>query len=290
MSVIGGFLAEQHQTIPVDSSTLALGGVYVIRNTVNGKLYVGSAAWFRRRFKDHRKDFRHEDHHCVPLMRAWRKYGAPAFAFEIVEIVPNPTRETLLEREQVYLDRYQAEWLYNICRIATSQLGMKRSEETRERMKQAAKGRKRPPPFTEEHRRNIGLGHKGKAKTPETLLRMSLAHQGQKPSLKAIEAARQYHLGRPGPKHSEEARRKISIAQQGRTASPETRAKMRAAKLGTKRSVESLRKQSESLKGHVVSEETRAKLRVASLVREERRRQERSKYDQPSNLHQPNEP
>lgn len=268
LDLIGGLPADQHRIVCLEESNLKLAGIYTIRNTVNGKLYVGSTAWFRRRFKDHRKDFRQKKHHCIPLMRAWKKYGASAFVFEILEIVQDPTQEKLLGREQAYLDHYQPKWLYNICRIATSQLGMRRSEETKERMRRAARNRKRPAPFTEEHRQNLSKANKGKVRSAETCERMRQANLGKTLSPEHCQNMRAARLGKTFWRHTAESKRKLSIAKRGQHPTAESRAKMRAAKLGTKRSAESLRKQSLSLMGHKVSEETRLKLKAAALRRE----------------------
>ncbi|PTA67538.1 NUMOD3 domain-containing DNA-binding protein [Deinococcus arcticus] len=60
------------------------GGIYEIRNTVNGKYYIGRAECFRMRFNQHRYKLGHGRHHRLYLRRAWTKYGEEAFEFVAV--------------------------------------------------------------------------------------------------------------------------------------------------------------------------------------------------------------
>jgi len=81
-------------------------GVYQIRNLINNKRYIGSTSssdrgGFKRRERDHRSGLHRGRHHSVHLQRAWDKYGAEAFIFEILEICL-PAR--CLKREQHYMD------------------------------------------------------------------------------------------------------------------------------------------------------------------------------------------
>ena len=59
-------------------------GIYRIRNIATGKAYVGSSIRLRSRFSSHRSDLTRGTHHCQPLQRAWAKYGAAAFTFEVL--------------------------------------------------------------------------------------------------------------------------------------------------------------------------------------------------------------
>jgi len=117
-------------------------GVYQIRNLLNSKLYIGSAAGqgFNNRWGLHLKQLVENKHHSRHLQRAWNKYGLESFIFEILELC-KPS--LCLEREQHYLDtvlfancndqRFH-ELGYNICRVAGSMLGVKRSKEFCERI------------------------------------------------------------------------------------------------------------------------------------------------------------
>lgn len=161
-------------------------GIYQIRNLVNGKRYIGSALKISKRWAEHRRDLGKSRHHSVALQRAWVKYGAESFAFEVVELC---SAESLLQLEQRYIDERGD---YNICRIAGSALGLKHSDETRQKLREAqarirsapgyvppTKGRKysreicermaapkrgrKLPPFTAQHRARISESKKGNA-------------------------------------------------------------------------------------------------------------------------------
>lgn len=76
-------------------------GIYKITNTVNGKFYIGSSVRIKQRWRNHRSDLRGNRHHSVHLQNAWNKYGEAAFVHSIIE---ECSKETLLEREQYYMD------------------------------------------------------------------------------------------------------------------------------------------------------------------------------------------
>lgn len=113
-------------------------GIYRIRNLTNGKCYIGSAAskgGFKNRWKDHRKFLGRNKHHSRKLQNAWNKYGADAFAFEIL-LYCDP--ENCLIYEQIALDHYKPE--YNIYKIAGSSLGTKHSDKTKAKLRQIKTG------------------------------------------------------------------------------------------------------------------------------------------------------
>lgn len=80
-------------------------GIYYIRNTRNGRRYVGSSANVEERWKNHRNQLNRGAHHAPILQKAWNKYGPEAFVFEVVE---ECLVEVLLEREQFHIDLHQA--------------------------------------------------------------------------------------------------------------------------------------------------------------------------------------
>jgi group I intron endonuclease len=135
-------------------------GIYQVLNLVNGKRYVGSAANFVKRWAEHRRQLREGIHHSRVLQRAWVKYGPAAFIFKPLLICAPKDLEMY---EQRALDGYQPE--YNICKIAGSSLGTKRSPEQRERVAAALRGKKRGP-HSPEHRAKIGAARRGKKRAP----------------------------------------------------------------------------------------------------------------------------
>lgn len=104
----------------------AISGIYIITNTTNDKIYIGSSVNMYSRWKRHIKDLNNNKHHSKYLQNSWFKYGEENFTFEIIE---QCERSKLIEREQVWLDFFKPE--YNSCKIAGSCLGFKHSEETK---------------------------------------------------------------------------------------------------------------------------------------------------------------
>lgn len=79
-------------------------GVYRIRNVVNGKFYIGSAASMRRRAYLHQWSLKRGDHHSRQLQRAWNKHGHEAFVFEPMLFC---AREDRTEYERKAIEAFQ---------------------------------------------------------------------------------------------------------------------------------------------------------------------------------------
>ncbi len=165
-------------------------GVYQIRNLINNKRYIGSAAGkgFRNRWDLHIAQLYKGKHHSCHLQNAWNKYGPDNFVFEIIELC-KPT--VCIEREQYYLDTllfascsdnrfYQLG--YNTCRIAGSPLGVKRSEVTKTKISMAKRGKK----LSQEHKTKLSIAARGNKNrlghTPSEKTKRKLSHalQGEK--------------------------------------------------------------------------------------------------------------
>jgi hypothetical protein len=74
-------------------------GIYAIRNTITGRVYIGSSLHLRRRWGWHQSALRLGFHGCARLLADWRAQGPTAFAFEVLEVTePDPHR--LLEAER----------------------------------------------------------------------------------------------------------------------------------------------------------------------------------------------
>lgn len=81
-------------------------GIYAIRNTINGKVYVGSALDIRTRWYSHRCCLNKGTHGNQHLQWAWKKYGAEAFCFDVLEEESDP--DQLLLREAHWIDELDA--------------------------------------------------------------------------------------------------------------------------------------------------------------------------------------
>jgi group I intron endonuclease len=127
-------------------------GVYLIRNLINGKVYVGSASVsLTKRLWTHRRFLLAGTHHNKHLQAAWNKYGEGAFSFSVIQRCV-PRRCVLLEQQWInYYQSYLREYGYNKSPTAGSPLGVRHTEATRAKVSQALKGK----PKSDEHRKNM---------------------------------------------------------------------------------------------------------------------------------------
>lgn len=112
-------------------------GIYIIRNQINQKCYIGSTYQFSQRKSKHFKQLRENRHHSKYLQNAFNKYGEENFDFEILFTCPP---DDLIRIEQYHINNYKPE--YNMASIAGSNRGVKFSDESRARMSKAFTGRK----------------------------------------------------------------------------------------------------------------------------------------------------
>jgi hypothetical protein len=145
------------------------------------------------------------------------KHGWDAFDIEILEILENFNKKDpehkrlILEKESHYIslfDTTDRSKGYNRCKFSNDRTGTVCSDETKEKMRKAATGRKRAP-FTEEHKKRMSMGSGGKPLSEE-----------HKAKIRA---------GNLGKKRSEETKRKLK-----RPKSEEHKAKLRESRLGVR--------------------------------------------------------
>jgi group I intron endonuclease len=185
-----------------------LSGVYLIENTVNRNRYIGSSVNLMHRKYVHFRELGLGIHRNSHLQRAFEKYGGMAFTFAVL-LLCEPFE--LLRYEQALIDHLQPE--YNLYVTAGSPLGMKQSEETKKKMREAHLGRMYKP-MSDEGKRNLSDAHKGKKPSEEN-------------NRKRLEAVR-------GHPKSEETKQKIRLANTGHHHSDETRKKLHDHHLGKK--------------------------------------------------------
>lgn len=153
-----------------------MSGIYIIRNILNNKIYIGSSVNINRRWNVHKRSLLNNIHHSHVLQRAYNKYGIDNFSYEIIEYIDDVNK--LIEREQIWLDFFKPE--YNICITAGSNLGRKFKVSKKKVL-------------TQEHKDNIAkslLGripankgksshNKGVPATEESKIRQSLKMKGR---------------------------------------------------------------------------------------------------------------
>jgi len=246
------------------------GGVYEIVNLVNGKRYIGSAAYFNKRWHQHRNDLRHGTHHTPHLQHSWNKYGESEFSFRVLEIVPEPTRQRLIDYENKWFK--ELGYHYNVAPIAGSRLGVPQSEAARAAMSRFHSQHWKDPENLARRAAAISAGY-----TAESRARKSAdaTARGDGARLKSPEAEakrKTYHArlrGKlPAHLHTSEMRERMAEGRRRRRAShfvisPQCREAARAANTGRKHTPEEIAKRSAALTGITKkphTEETKAKI------------------------------
>ena len=183
-------------------------GIYQITNSINGKIYIGSAENLATRKRNHFNDLRVNRHGNQQLQRSFNKYGKSCFNFSILH---ECDIDMLIFFEQYFIDDIPVNRLYNICLIAGSSLGLKRSEESKKKMSISKTGKK----LSDEHRHKLSLAKTGKTRSREVRLKMSINRTGK---IHTEETRAKLSISQTGKKHSKETRAKMSLAQQARQA------------------------------------------------------------------------
>ena len=154
-------------------------GIYKISSVIYPeRFYIGSAVKLERRKNDHFRRLRNNEHPNNKLQNHVNKYGIEDLVFEILEEVKDII--LLVPREQYHIDILKP--YFNLCIIAGSQLGMKRSEETKEKMR--LKAIRKREPLTLERRANISKAmtgkKRGKYKTSENKILLEIVEREDK--------------------------------------------------------------------------------------------------------------
>lgn len=148
--------------------------VYLARNKVNGKAYVGKTKRpLEQRIKEHfAAAMKGSD---LLFHRALRKHDFDAFSWSVLVEVSDHTDEV---EAQLYLDRRERDFIglletfgpkgYNLTEGGDGVKGLVHSAETRARMSEARKGEKNPNwgGLSEEHKRNLARAKVGTSTGP----------------------------------------------------------------------------------------------------------------------------
>lgn len=104
-------------------------GIYMWKNKINGKFYIGSSNNLKRRFITYYDENSLHKENGMLINKALLKHGHIAFTLYILEYC---NVEDLLTREQYYLDTLNPP--YNICRTAGSTLGKLHTSITKDKI------------------------------------------------------------------------------------------------------------------------------------------------------------
>lgn len=114
-------------------------GVYMIKNTINNKVYIGQSHNIYMRIKDHITRLNTKNKNTNPLLiKDWHVYGRNSFIYEIIEEISD--RKMMIERERYWIEYYQSFNLsYNLRTDGIN--GMTCHQSTIEKMRNSSKRR-----------------------------------------------------------------------------------------------------------------------------------------------------
>jgi len=150
-------------------------GIYIIKNILNNKIYIGSTTNLRRRFWEHFGCLRKNKHTNSRLQRAFNKHTEAYFTFKIIIVCE-------MEQLEYYEDKLIELWEpeYNL------EFGFKRrkgqykpSKETIEKMSLAKKGKsskKRGSKISQEQKdilRDVNIGNQNASKDYSSIILIS---------------------------------------------------------------------------------------------------------------------
>lgn len=202
---------------------MKISGIYLIRNKITEKFYVGSSIDIYRRWTRHKDDLNKNKHHSIKLQNSWNKHGSNNFDFIWVQ-----------KGCQSVLAKLEQEWI-NLCDSYKNGYNCNPIAENVGSL-----------PKTEEHKRKIGAAHKGRKLSEESkdkIRQKALGRKGRKLTEEHKTILKQSRLGKS---HTEEARKKISEARKGvptgRIMSDAHKAAMLAGRMKNKQNIINLNK------------------------------------------------
>ncbi len=139
-----------------------IAGIYAIRNTVSGRIYIGSSESVIRRFRAHISELNRGIHHSPWLQRSWKKHGEEKFQFILLEV---HDRDGLIVREQELIDVLKPDYNTAVC-AENGMKGRRHSPESIAKISERRKGKGTAPrtisPAGLESRRRAGEARRGK--------------------------------------------------------------------------------------------------------------------------------
>lgn len=201
-------------------------GIYLIKNKINGHLYVGQAVDIKKRWLNHQNRLNNNNGRPnLHLQSAWNKYGENNFEFYVLE---RCSSNELNKREIYWIKKFNTchnQNHYNMNEGGASNFGYKHTLETKRRLSKLRKGK----PLSMEHRRKLSLSHKNMS--DEVRRNISEGHKGLKHSFetkrKISDSNKKFYKNNPnkikkgkehpryGKKHTEEVKRTIGEKNKG---------------------------------------------------------------------------
>lgn len=205
-------------------------GVYKLACKNNGKVYIGKAVNIGRRLNDHKNSKKDGKGNCY-FQHAILKHGWESFNIEILEIFENFDKlndnDKLLQRESYYIELFDStnrDIGYNRCKFSSDNTGRVRSEEHKQKLRH---------PRSEETKERIRQARLGKKTSDETKEKLRQANLGKKRSEDTKAKIGMKSLGRT---HSDETKEKIRQSKLGKSHTYEHIENMKKAKLQSRQS------------------------------------------------------
>jgi len=83
-----------------------ISGIYMIKNKVNGKIYIGRSVNIYKRWSTHKNELKKHRHCNDYLQKAWNKYKEENFELLVIKQTSDKIAE-LIKEEQRFLDLYK---------------------------------------------------------------------------------------------------------------------------------------------------------------------------------------
>lgn len=173
-------------------------GIYKIENKLNNKFYIGSAAQTKKenpsergfyvRWRKHICELNTQKHDNSYLQRAWNKYGPENFEFSIIHFCP---AEECIEFEDIFLALLSPH--YNLCKRASSVYGRKCSEETKQKIREAQLGQKRPHVSAKKAKPFYLVSPEGKEITGKNLVEFCKANDLSRAHIHGVTKGKVFH-------------------------------------------------------------------------------------------------
>lgn len=217
------------------------GFIYMIKNKVNNKVYIGQAEDIKTRWRWHKSMLNSNAHTNKHLQNSWNKYGKDNFEFTIIE---QPFLALLTEKEDFWIKHYNSlnpKFGFNLreagdsgtfndeikLKISKGKLGQTHSEETKKKISMSIKqyyltsGNKNP-------RLGVTLSNETKEKISKAQLGKKLSNETKSKISRTIKKKLELGLLKTnkGQKLSDETKCKISQSHIGKTHSEETKEKI----------------------------------------------------------------
>lgn len=160
-------------------------GIYIIKNKVNKKLYLGKTIHIEKRRKEHLNRLRRGKHENKYLQRAFNKYGEQNFIFDVLIKDNSLTDDELDSLEIMYIRLFNlkdSNYGYNLTYGGGGSVGYKATEEQRRKRSIKSKGKNNPfygKKISKEQREKMNDGIRKVTKTKEYREKMSIVMKGR---------------------------------------------------------------------------------------------------------------